>query len=419
MNTVKSCDIKKMSVLIKSINQPVYTIGVGKSSHIARLFSDQLKFLSINSSNLDCTNLLHGDIGILQPGDLVILISKSGSTGELVNIVPEIKKKQCRTCIVTMRGESILAEMVDFVFVLDRVEEIDIHNLMPTNSLIVFMNFFNKVLANIIDEKNLNTTQMVLANHVGGHLGNYVTKYTSTTSNCKAKLGTIESDVSGFLGNFRQEKFRAEFIFNKFVQLDFTSVLDVGAGALKHTKAFIEHGKTVDISDYGSSVYFKEHETETLAVISNKFIGDFNEIDFGKTYDAVWCSHILEHQLNVNSFLRKIHSLLNEDGYLAIIVPPRKPFIVGGHATLWNAGLVLYNLVLAGFDCSYECHIHQYDYNIGVIIRKRTIHALPSELSMDKGDIELLSKYFPFDARHNFNGDIMKMSTTSEDFWNK
>ena len=94
---------------------------------------------------------------------------------------------------------------------------------------------------------------------------------------------------------------------------------------------------------------------------------------------------------------------VNEGGYLAIIVPPRKPFIVGGNITLWNAGLVLYNLVLAGFDCSEYCDILQYDYNIGIIIKKKSINQLPNDLSMDKGDIEKLSKYFPFDSKHNFN----------------
>lgn len=100
---------------------------------------------------------------------------------------------------------------------------------------------------------------------------------------------------------------------------------------------------------------------------------------------------------------------MNEGGYLAIIVPPRKPFIVGGHVTLWNAGLVLYNLILAGFDCSEECYIKQYDYNIGIIIKKKTITELPKNLSMDRGDIELLSKYFPFEVEHNFNGDIFEL----------
>ena len=106
---------------------------------------------------------------------------------------------------------------------------------------------------------------------------------------------------------------------------------------------------------------------------------------------------------------KKIHSLLNEGGYLAIIVPPRKPFIVGGHVTLWNAGLVLYNLILAGFDCSEECYIKQYDYNIGIIIKKKSIDKFPEGLSMDKGDIELLNKYFPLDVKHGFNGDIFNL----------
>jgi hypothetical protein len=55
-----------------------------------------------------------------------------------------------------------------------------------------------------------------------------------------------------------------------------------------------------------------------------------------------------------------------------------------------------------------ECWIKQYDYNIGIIIKKKSIKELPTNLSMDKGDIELLSNYFPFDVKHNFNGDIIK-----------
>lgn len=64
---------------------------------------------------------------------------------------------------------------------------------------------------------------------------------------------------------------------------------------------------------------------------------------------------------------------MKEGGYLSIIVPTRKPLIVGGHVTIWNAWLVLYNLILAGFDCSKYCDILQYDYNIGIIIKKKTI----------------------------------------------
>jgi len=241
---------------------------------------------------------------------------------------------------------------------------------------------------------------------------NYNLKYTSSSINNEyvyADLGTIEKDTSGLLGSFDKENLRGEKILNKFLELKFDNVLDIGAGALEHTEIFLNKGKIVDICDYGNSIYYDKKIENIESQIRNKYIGDFNMIEFEEKYNAIWCCHILEHQLNVNLFLKKIHSLLEEDGYLAIIVPPRKPFIVGGHVSIWNAGLVLYNLVLAGFDCSEECYIKQYDYNIGIIIKKKSIKELPKNLSMDKGDIELLSKYFPFEVKHNFNGDIINL----------
>lgn len=240
----------------------------------------------------------------------------------------------------------------------------------------------------------------------------YNLKYTSSSINNKlvdAELGTIEKDTSGLLGSFEKENLRGEKILNKFLELKFDNVLDIGAGALEHTEIFLNKGKIVDVCEYGNSIYYDKRIKNIESQIRNKYIGDFNMIEFNHKYNAIWCSHILEHQLNVNLFLKKIHFLLEENGYLAIIVPPRKPFIVGGHVSIWNAGLVLYNLVLAGFDCSEECYIKQYDYNIGIIIKKKSIKELPKNLSMDKGDIELLSKYFPLEVKHNFNGDILNL----------
>ena len=240
----------------------------------------------------------------------------------------------------------------------------------------------------------------------------YNIKYKSSSINnecINAELGTIEKDTSGLLGSFEKEKIRGEKILNHFLNSNFNTILDIGAGSLQHSEIFINNDKIVDICDYGNSIYYDKRVKEIEKKIRNKYIGDFNNIEINETYDAIWCCHILEHQLNVHLFLKKVHSLLRENGYLCIIVPPRKPFIVGGHVTIWNAGLLLYNLILAGFDCSEECYIKQYDYNIGMIIKKKNISKLPENLSMDKGDIELLSKYFPFDAKHNFNGDILHL----------
>lgn len=235
----------------------------------------------------------------------------------------------------------------------------------------------------------------------------YDVKYSSSTITKNAELGTIEKDVCGFYGSFKNEELRGEKIIEKMLEEKFDTILDIGAGELKHTNIFIQKNKIVDICDFGNSIYFKKSKINADK-IRNKYFGDFNSIIFKNKYDAIWCSHILEHQLNVNLFLKKINSLLKDNGVLCIIVPPRKPHIVGGHVTLWNAGLLLYNLILAGFDCSNYCKILQYDYNIGIIIKKKKINENILKLTMDRGDIELLSKYFPFDVKHNFNGDILK-----------
>lgn len=237
---------------------------------------------------------------------------------------------------------------------------------------------------------------------------NYNFIYSSSSIVSDVKMGTIEADACGIYGEFKKEKMRGHKILDKFLGMKFISVLDIGAGSLDHTNVFINNGKIVDVCDYGNSVYYQNRNKNSLNV-RNFYIGDFNNITFNDKYDAIWCSHILEHQPNVNLFLKKIKSLLVEGGYLALIVPPRKPFIVGGHLTLWNAGLLLYNLIISGFDCSVECYIKQYDYNIGIIVKNITIVDFP-DLTMDKGDIEKLSQFFPFDVKHNFNGDIMEFN---------
>ena len=72
-------------------------------------------------------------------------------------------------------------------------------------------------------------------------------------------------------------------------------------------------------------------------------------------------------------YSEKINSILKEGGVLAITVPPLKNEIVGGHLSLWNSGILLYQLVVAGFDCR-EAIVKKYGYNISVIVKKNKIN---------------------------------------------
>lgn len=238
----------------------------------------------------------------------------------------------------------------------------------------------------------------------------YCINYESSVIKCKAELGTIEKDAMGLFGRFEPHNFLGEKIFNIFIKKNFNTVLDIGAGGLKTTEQFIKNNKITDICDYDESEFRFKNTKVDKTKINEIYIGNFIDINFNKIYDAIWCSHVLEHMLNPNIFLKKIHSLIKEGGYLCIIVPPRKPQIVGGHVSIWNAGLLLYHLVHAGFDCS-NAIIHQYDYNIGIIIKKKNIK-LP-KLNYDTGDIMKLKDFFPKELNiefDSFNGDILNLN---------
>lgn len=201
-----------------------------------------------------------------------------------------------------------------------------------------------------------------------------------------------ESDV--LLGDRALEKILADY--------DISTVLDIGSGAGRHADRMEAAGKKVTRLDFGSSMYFAYRpEQEFIS-------GDYLKIGFEQPFDCLWACHVLEHQPNPGHFLQKMHRDCREGGVVAITVPPLKHTIVGGHLSLWNAGLLLYHLVHAGFDCS-EAAVRQYGYNISVVVRKRTITDFP-KLDYDYGDVHRLRRYFPAEAVEPFEGNLLRVN---------
>lgn len=193
----------------------------------------------------------------------------------------------------------------------------------------------------------------------------------------------------------------AEETLDKLLQAHrFESVLDVGCGTGRHSRLFQQAGKQVTAIDIYPG-------------LEDAVKADYLRHEFAAPFDCVWVSHVLEHQLNVNQFLTKVFRDLKEEGILALTIPPLKHEIVGGHVTLWNAGLLLYNLILAGFDCS-RAAIKCYGYNISIILPKISAPIPWDQLRYDTGDIETLAPFFPkvdeMQWAQSFNGRIKQLN---------
>ena len=99
---------------------------------------------------------------------------------------------------------------------------------------------------------------------------------------------------------------------------------------------------------------------------------DYLDVEFDTQFDAIWCSQVLEHQRNVGFFLNKIYDDLKEGGVLALTVPFESgPHLNFGHCNHFNPLILIYHLVMAGFNCS-DISLLNYNCHIGVILNKRS-----------------------------------------------
>jgi SAM-dependent methyltransferase len=127
---------------------------------------------------------------------------------------------------------------------------------------------------------------------------------------------------------------------------DFTTVLDVGAGLGVHSKWFLETGRRPVALDRYPTAFAYGAEIELICK-------DLDELDESRQFDAVFCSHVLEHFPDPAAAVRKMRSLIRPGGYLLVIVPPYEPVCVNYHwHTGWNCTQLALLLVALGFDCS-------------------------------------------------------------------
>jgi SAM-dependent methyltransferase len=178
---------------------------------------------------------------------------------------------------------------------------------------------------------------------------------------------------------------------------DNSRVLDIGPGNCFAMEGFLANGHRAEGVGLELESYIPKEVRERYKLIE----ADYNTWEVDEPYDAIFASHVLEHQPNNLAFVQKMYRDLREGGWLFVLVPPMKAEVVGGHLNLFNTGYLVYSLIVGGFDCS-EAMVTKYGYNVVCFVRKKSFE-MP-KLRYDSGDIETLAPYFPFEATQNFNG---------------
>ncbi len=148
----------------------VVVTGLGKSGHIARKITSTFNSTGMPAVFLHASEAGHGDLGIYSPGDPVIVISKSGSTAELVHVVPDLKQSGSKLIGILGRMHGPLADAADILLDASVAREADPLGIVPTSSTVVAL-AIGDALAGALMKAHSFTEKDFARNHPSGQLG--------------------------------------------------------------------------------------------------------------------------------------------------------------------------------------------------------------------------------------------------------
>lgn len=148
----------------------VIVSGVGKSGLIARKIAATLTSTGTPAAFLHPVDSLHGDLGIVGPADVAILLSKSGNTEELFGLVAALQRMNVPIIAITGGADSLLAKAATVVLDAAVSEEACPHDLAPTTSTTVALALGDALAVALLGLAGFRSTDFA-ALHPGGSLG--------------------------------------------------------------------------------------------------------------------------------------------------------------------------------------------------------------------------------------------------------
>src|SRR6266550_4193915 len=201
--------IERVVELLAACKGKLVILGVGKSGIIAQKIAATMTSTGTGALYLHPSDALHGGIGIINPDDIVIILSNSGETDEIIEMLPYLKRRQVPIIALVGNLNSTLARRADAVIDGSVDQEACPLNLAPTTSTTVALALGDALAMTLMQVKGLTPGDFAV-NHPAGRLGKRLTLTVadlmhSGTNNPTILLGAIWVEVvkgisSGGLG---------------------------------------------------------------------------------------------------------------------------------------------------------------------------------------------------------------------------
>lgn len=187
-------EVERAVKLLAACQHKVILIGVGKSGIIAQKIAATMTSTGMTALYLHASDALHGGLGIISPGDVVIALSNSGESDEVLAMLPFLKHRQVPIIAIVGSLESTLARQADVVLNASVDQEACPLNLTPTTSTTVALAIGDALAMTLMRTRGL-TPEGFASNHPAGRLGRRLTLKVRDLMHCGARNPVVSIDA--------------------------------------------------------------------------------------------------------------------------------------------------------------------------------------------------------------------------------
>ncbi|MEL7199035.1 MAG: KpsF/GutQ family sugar-phosphate isomerase [Pseudomonadota bacterium] len=134
LQTAQRDAVSEAIALLAGQTRPVIFTGIGKSGHIAAKLAATFSSIGTSAVFVNAAEAMHGDLGAIEAGSVVVTLSNSGSTEEILRMLPLLKARDCTIIAIVGRDGSPLAQAADHLILAEIESEADHMGMAPTSS---------------------------------------------------------------------------------------------------------------------------------------------------------------------------------------------------------------------------------------------------------------------------------------------
>ncbi|MBV7441262.1 KpsF/GutQ family sugar-phosphate isomerase [Weeksellaceae bacterium TAE3-ERU29] len=286
--------LEAIDILLKC-NGKVVVVGVGKNKPIAEKMVATLNSTGTKAQFLHAGEAIHGDLGLLQKEDVVIVLSKSGNTAEIKNALPSIKKLSDKVIAITGNLNSYLAKNADIV--LDTTIEAELGHLgvAPTASTTVQLVVCD-LIAVVLKKLKGFTKEDFGRYHPGGSLGKKLSwKVEDIVDSSQKPKVNIDADIKEVIQSLTSGRFGITVVEQKGKIVGVITDGDLRRMLQKYTD--LSGIKANDIATFSPKTIKKDIlAIDALKIINENKIGQLIVVDENDDYFGIIDFHVLTNE---------------------------------------------------------------------------------------------------------------------------